>query len=288
VDPELKQIRTFQGDVASTIGKQKESLVSIQYAEKSKTEALNQRQAVESSGSESKSETIKIISLILGTFILLAGATAGGWYVFKVYSTQKTEPVIYVPVNRLISTAKTIDIDATSLSRSGIMNLTAQEEEVRTPAGEVTHLNIPLSTREFFEKLEIRPPGNLVRAFDDIFMLGILGGERSSVFVIIKLLSFENAFAGSLAWEERMIEDIGPLFATRSTSRNIASGSRFEDVITRNKDARVLYSPVDEESGLRETLLLYSFFDNNTLIITDSEESLRTLLGLLSSELLSR
>ena len=54
------------------------------------------------------------------------------------------------------------------------------------------------------------------------------------------------------------------------------------DITIKNKDARILKSPTGQ------TVLLYSFYNNNMLILTDNEETLRALLTKLDSEKLSR
>jgi hypothetical protein len=109
-----------------------------------------------------------------------------------------------------------------------------------------------------------------------------LGEAKQSNFIIFRLSSFENAFAGMLAWEETLAEDIGPLFKNSTKLATLYPTKEFEDITARNKDARVLRS----ETG--EILLLYSFFDNNTLIITENDEAMRSLINKLSSSLLSR
>lgn len=281
VKPEesLRQIRTFQGDVANTIGKQKESLVSIQRAEKTRAESSG-FPAEESSLDKN---TLKIVLVLVTSFFLIAAGAAGGWYAYNEFTKKRAPAVISIPANRLISAARTVDADPATLSRSEIIGITARETEAEMASGEVTHINIPVSTREFFETLETQAPGHLIRAFNPLFMLGILEAEQPSVFVLIRLSSFENAYAGMLSWEKNLIQDIGPLFSTRIALNNVPQGQEFQDVITRNKNARALYGP--EGTGV---LLIYSFFDNDTLIITDSEKALETLLGRLSSELLSR
>ena len=109
-------------------------------------------------------------------------------------------------------------------------------------------------------------------------MFGTFG---ESAFLIIKLASFENAFAGMLMWEKSLSQDIGPLFATAEFLRSVPPETVFTDITDRNKDIRILAL-----GG--QPILLYSFLDNNTLIITDSMETLRTLIDRLTQEKLSR
>ena len=84
-----------------------------------------------------------------------------------------------------------------------------------------------------------------------------------------------------LAWENIMAEDLLPLFSASEELKVIAPGYVFRDVTVRNKDVRALYAS-------STPVLLYSFFDNNFLIITDSFDALQTLIDRLTRERLSR
>ena len=113
-------------------------------------------------------------------------------------------------------------------------------------------------------------------------MFGSIGENPRSHFAIFKLKSFENAFAGMLEWESNIQRDIGPIFPTWEYARNLDPNTPFRDVATRNKDARVL------ATAEGEVALLYSFFDNNILIVTDNLGTLRTLIDRLTREKLLR
>ena len=78
-----------------------------------------------------------------------------------------------------------------------------------------------------------------------------------------------------------MARDIGPLFTTASLLRDTVSPPVFIDITDRNKDVRLL-----EVGG--ENVLMYSFFDNNMLIITDNIDTLRILVERLTRAKLSR
>lgn len=274
----LRQIRTFQGDVAETIGRQKESLVTIARAEHARPTPIVEE------APEARKARLRAVILLVGSFVLVGAGAFGGWWSYREFVRKTTPPAINVPESRLISAARVIALSASS-TRAELIEAASGASQDTLPPGEVAHIDIPLTAQKFMEALEARPPGHLTRALE-IFMLGVLGGEEPSIFILSKVSSFENAFAGMLAWESTMAADIGPLFSTRLALRDTA-GLSFEDTLSRNKHARVLYSAPNEERD-REALLVYSFFDNETLIITDSVESLRTLIEKLSTELLSR
>jgi hypothetical protein len=150
---------------------------------------------------------------------------------------------------------------------------------LRKGEGELAPLT---AASDFLSILETEAPGSLVRSLEPTFMFGALGESR---FIIFKLSSFENAFAGMLSWEKTLARDLGPLFASAPLLKTIPPESVFLDVISRNKDVRVLSTFVASST---EPVLLYSFFDRKALIITDSLETLRVLVDRLTQELLSR
>ncbi|OHB10841.1 MAG: hypothetical protein A3G05_02330 [Candidatus Zambryskibacteria bacterium RIFCSPLOWO2_12_FULL_45_14] len=267
--PPLKQIRTFQGDVAEALQRQQESLVSIQRAEHLK------RGSIEPSGDDQTRK--QSLFLILGSLLLFALGSAGAWYAYNAFIDKTRTPPIAVPVNRFITSNTEVNLDITASSSRDVVISAISGAAGNVPGNELHHIQVPLSSSEFFQTLGSRAPGSLVRAFDPLFMFGALG---QSNFLIIKLASFENAFAGMLLWEKNMAQDIGPLFTTAPLLKSIPVGATFTDVTDRNKDMRML--AIEGKS-----ILLYSFFDNNMVIITDSIETLRTLIERLTREKLS-
>ncbi len=270
----LKQIRTFQGDVAEVLQKQQESLVSIQQKEHLKRDSIESSTGTSSQNPNRRKE---LFFLFLGSLLFFTIGIVGVWYAYNEFIKKSTTTIIAAPANRFVSANTEVNLDLATTSRETfISNLSSATSGV--PNGELKHIVLHLSTSEFLEKLESRAPGSLIRAFDPLFMFGAFG---KSTFLIIKLASFENTFAGMLLWEKNLAEDIGPLFATAPLLRNIPSESVFIDITDRNKDIRAL-----APDG--QPILLYSFFDNNMLIITDNIETLRVLVDRLTREKLSR
>lgn len=279
----LKQIRTFQGDVADALKTQNESVVSIQRKEQAK------RSLEPEIEKDIQDDRKKLFLLILGVLVLTGLGSLVGWYAYHEFIRQTSAPVVETPPNRLVSTNMEVDIDTTLATRSTLLGLISDERaKGDTPRDEIKHLVLRtgtttpqalLTTQGLFTILDGRIPGTLLRSFSDIFMLGTVGGEPSSHFLLIKLSSFESAFAGMLNWESQMFNDLSLLLdLTPSTSQS----TTWIDMVTRNKDARAL---VDE---FGEVGLLYSFFDNQILIITDSVQTLDTLINRLNREKLIR
>ncbi|MEK7147914.1 MAG: hypothetical protein AAB758_01295 [Patescibacteria group bacterium] len=201
--------------------------------------------------------------------------------------------MVTMPENRFITPQQTIEIDLTGASRDKALEA-IQEETGGVREDELKHLVLrkgvgpaaPLITStEFFLILGGAVPSNLIRAFEPLFMLGTLGESR---FLIFKISSYDNAFGGMLNWENRMPSDIGPIFSTNDLVKNIPSTYVFKDIVSKNKDVRALFAPITPESTSTIPVLLYSFFDNRMLIITESLDTLKVLIDRLTQESLSR
>lgn len=305
-DSSLKQIRTFQGDVADALNRQQESLVSIQQTQQAKfrREGL----AAAETDDEIARRRKEFAMLIVGSIFFIALGGLGAWYGYSQYLEKTAPPVILTPENRFISTESTANIDASGKTREDI--LAAFDDALfDLPSGNLKQVVLrkglvdrPLSeaplveTRNFFEIMGTRAPGSLIRAFSPLFMLGAIGlpdqSLGSSRFIIIKLASYENAFAGMLNAEKIVAEDLAPLFSTSGLLNGIAPASVFKDVIVRNKDVRVLEVTEPGQGTTTpatvRTALLYSFLDNEILIITENLETLETLIERLTREKLSR
>lgn len=259
----------------------------------------------EEADKEARKKRGDFLFLFLGSIFFIVVGVVGAWYGYKTILERTAPPIIAVPESRFITPNEEVVLNATGLDRLGFgsafethVSLNGENELIHVVVRKVGTESSPLlTTSELMALLESRAPGSLVRAFDDVFMTGALGESR---FLILKLASFENAFAGMLSWEENIAEDLTPILANGLTVKAIAPGSVFKDVIVRNKDVRVLEHTVDSANSpqasttegtfteFTETVLLYSFFDNNMLIITDSIETLQSLIERLARERLSR
>lgn len=277
----LKQIRTFQGDVAEALKTQNESVVSIQRKEQAKKSLEPEIEK------NIKSERKKILLLILGILVLTSLGGLGGWYAYTEFINKTKPPLLDAPPNRLISSAIEVNLDTTDASRESLLVLISEEKfREDIPDGEIKHMvlrtgtstpRVIISTQELLRLLESRAPGPLVRSFDPVFMLGSIGEETPSTFLLIKLASFENAFAGMLNWESNLSSDLSTLFGVEEFGE-----TTWRDMVINNKDTRAIVDEVGEER------LLYSFFDNELLIITTGREALEIIITRLNREKLIR
>jgi hypothetical protein len=178
--PPLKQIRTFQGDVAEALQKQQESLVSIQRKEQLRRDSLGLSDNTAPSISKTRKESFLLIS---GSLLLFALGAIGVWFAYTEFINKTSTPSLAVPATRFVSVNEETILDITTSSREALINTlfvatsnVALEEDLRhIVLRKVTETDKSLlSTSEFLGILETRAPGSLVRAFDPLFMFGTL------------------------------------------------------------------------------------------------------------------
>jgi len=291
----LKRLRTYEGDIAETIRKQNESVASINIAEQKKKEVS--RIETEDSGQSYyiKNTVITIVSILL----IVGGIGAIG--VFYYLKNTNTPPPIINPVKTIISADTIVEVDASGLTKQKIID-SIKNTQTNEGSGAITYINFsntneeiktPIETEKFFTILQTKAPGALVRSFNKEFLLGIFSDENRSPFLIIKLGFFDNAFAGMLNWEKTMGDDLRPIFlseklipqittaefatstgtSTATTLIPIDLEQSWSDLIIQNKDTRILR---DLDSNI---VLIYSFLDEQTLLITTNEKTFINILN---------
>ncbi|MBX4195917.1 hypothetical protein KW796_03135, partial [Candidatus Parcubacteria bacterium] len=217
----LKQIRTYEGDVAEAIKNQGESVVSIQQAEEARRKAAGfmQNPAVDS-------ESHALLYAVL-TLVLVALGAFGIWYAYKTYQEKTAPPQTSTPINQLIAASSLSKIDASTLSRQTLIEKINKEKEKDRSASAVEQIELYrntgaaaelLTTSEFLTRLGSHAPSALVRALNPIFMLGVIGSDPPHTFMLIRVDSFVNAYPGMLQWEDRLTEDVMPIIGNSAPS----------------------------------------------------------------------
>lgn len=284
-NPDLKTLRTYQGDVEETIKGKKESVVSIVVAEKeSKKEPPNLLPEKKGMGVF----VTRGILPLLGIILFVSGV---GALVIIYYKMSSNNAPIEVALNSSLiqyTDKKSVDLDATKLpvgisAREIITkNLSSELSKYNKPAGSVLYLQflynkVELSSEDFFRNVAVSAPPALTRAFGQKYMAGVYSFDTNGIFLISSVDDYGNAYTGMLKWENSIAEDLPPLFKTSelsSVSFSVASGTPiFKDDAFNNQDVRILRN----SSG--ETVLVYGFADKNTLIITSDEKIYQAIVN---------
>ncbi len=92
-------------------------------------------------------------------------------------------------------------------------------------------------------------------------------------FILLKMRSAADIFTSLRAWEEKMFSDLHGFFGiTIDSSTNYLSIKDFEDGIIQNKNARMLY---DKDGNI---VMMYIYADDNSVIITNTENAAREIM----------
>ncbi len=143
----------------------------------------------------------------------------------------------------------------------------------------------PISSQTLLSVIAPGIPEELLRTISPSqYLLGTHVFDGNQEFLILRVESYEQAFSGMLEWERTMQQELTPLFSRtprpRIATENASStptislrGTPFRDKIVANHDARVILN----EAG--DILLLWSFVDRNTVVITTNNNTLSEIIG---------
>ena len=183
---------------------------------------------------------------------------------------QKTKALIGFSEEKIIPTAS-------STREKLVADILLEKKIFNLPVNSALYLNTvnktgkPESAESIMLLIAPQIPSSLARSFDSEYMLGIYSFDTNEPFIILTTNDFASSFSGMLRWEKTMISDLGKLF---SLSQNTASTTKqFKDEALRNKDLRIL------QNTNNKTVLLYSFIDKSTLVITANENILNAIVG---------
>lgn len=120
---------------------------------------------------------------------------------------------------------------------------------------------------EMLTLLEVHLNPQIISSLGNTLIFGSVLTSKNEPFVVLQSFNFDVLFSGMLMWEPNLQNDFSPLFGTPSTA------TKFTDGTVINKPTRFL---LDDEGKI---LLLYSFVNQSTVVITTSREALIELGG---------
>jgi hypothetical protein len=268
-DERIKSLRTYKGDVDDILSKGEASASSILIAEQKSTHVVPTLVWPQDNVARNK------FFIILGGILLLLGIIA----ISAVYYVKSTEQIATIKETKaLISFSEEKDLPVASVARDELLNELIQEKRsFKLPVNSVLYVNTtdtsggPAPVSNILSLLTPKMPGALSRSFGKEYMLGIYSFSTNEHFIILTVSDYAESFAGMLKWEKNIPVDLGKLFEIPVDGSG--AGATFVDEAYRNKDLRVLRN----QDG--KTVLLYSFVDRNTLIITTNEDILTAVIG---------
>ena len=269
----VSALRTYELDAAKLMNKEKTSLVSINIAETKK-----HRAAISAVTTASRA-----MSLYVSIILVVAGASVLALIYY--YSQTKGAPPVVVKPDSIISADVFKDIDISGMNATSIITTLGNTLSIQIPPTSLARFNLQkniagipknITSKEFMETVASQAPPALIRSFEPDFAIGVYNGLSREPFIIFKVASYENAYAGMLLWEKTLPDELGGFIsvgAKVSASPFITPEPTeiFEDKLVSNKDTRIWRN----ESGA--TAILYSFIDKNTLLITRDEAALKAI-----------
>lgn len=281
-------IRTYEKDASEALKNQNSSLSSIFIAEQKKKET--------NTPPPKESGPKRWPYVLGGVFLIIVALIA---VVFAVLKFFPKNDILQTPVaiNKIVVPDKEINIDITDLSSLEIQKeLQKVKISSKEKVGDVLVVNLVASTTEsiksadFFAKLSWRIPNKLTRMLEDDYAYGVHSFDGNAPFMVFKVSSYEQAFSGMLDWEKNIVSDLSISFdIPENTPIEVPSESTstpptfvivkdvFVDKVVKNKDTRMVI-----RNGV--PILLYSFSDRKTLIITTNENTFKEIMAHLSAD----
>lgn len=291
----IKPLQTLRGDIESVVKEGKTSAVNIAVAENKR--ATGAEETISNFTAPRHELPIKNILIGIAATILIIGGGIGLYFIYQKASTP--EPVaLNAQKQTLINTEVEKVLDISNLDRPKLVAIiNTEKNSLPKNLSTITGVNIirktsPLSSEasatttepvpagDFLEQLQIQADTSFIRALEPNFVFGfhILG--QTEPFLILKTNSYDSAYAGLLRWENYLATDLGPIFLSTPPAGGVVGF--FEDKIIYNKDTRIL----SDADG--KIILLYSFNDKNTIIITTNETTFKNLVDRLRAAKLIR
>ena len=263
----VKPVRTYERDIAESLREKKTSQTDV-YLEERKSGKAEKSKKLEGERSVRKFAVvlILIVSISAGTFIFLQ---------FSSLQKDRAKSTPKMPsFETLIRGDSSKIIDTTGKDRLLLVDFISGHLENISQPGRLVTFNLTkksisgedqlILASEFLNIMSPNIPDPLLRSFEGKMTFGyFILEENRSPFLLIKIESFDNAFFEMFRLEEKIPQE----FSFLSSKNPEGVRNQFEDMVSRNKDLRVLKT-LDGR-----TFILYSFLDPETLLITDELET---------------
>lgn len=299
--PSVRPVQTYQGDIASLVEGTRVSVVSAAAAE-----AQRRAQTV----TELPATYIRpvwprivMVAVAVGLFVGSIGLVA---FVAMRLLPVEPPPAVSAPLLYIDSQKTVVYVPGESRVKL-LSDLTEARDSVNLALGLISGVSVAANDNATIAAPDLLPfiapsmPPQLQRTMQDEYMFGIHAFDGNQPFLMFKVDSYTDAYAGMLAWEATMRTELSPLFtrvpnaaaqvrqqeniSTATSSAPTASTTTpttqtapvvFVDQIVENRDARVIR---DQYGNI---LLLWTFLDRTTVVVTTNQYTLREVVSRLS------
>ncbi|MBU4480012.1 hypothetical protein KKG48_01025 [Patescibacteria group bacterium] len=277
----MRTVRTYQGDVAGILKNQKTSFTKMVIAEE-------ERKRGKGKTINEKKKTRKTTT-ILGVFLIIVMA---GAYLFLENQNSQPKTIIEIKIPTIIFPNYQREILLKNLEKRTITKTIKEEElNILIPLGSIMQLyltredlkkeyiveqtegyKIILTTEVFLNSLETKVSNSLTRALKPDFVFGYHSSLGNNPFLLFKVKSYENVYAGMLDWEKYMYNDLIDIFKRENSTLSLNEETMtFKDIVVMNKDVRAI---LNKEGKIE---FAYSFPDKSTLVIANNKTTLEEI-----------
>ncbi|MFA6353952.1 MAG: hypothetical protein WCW93_03390 [Candidatus Paceibacterota bacterium] len=272
---------TYAEDMAEVIESNQEGLVK---------KIIHGEEEQEQEKKNLSPESAKNKFFILGSVLLIILA----FFILVFFFLKKDENIVVVEKQfiPIIFNDQSTFLEISGMDNKGIMRTVLSEvNNTKVKGGGLEGIYLTenkqiIGLRRFISliKSSFIPSDNPLFIKDDFLMGAVLTGLKSTspnagdFFILIKVRSTADIFDALRVWEGKMFSDLSGFFGfTLSKETNYLFTKEFQDGIVENKNARILYG----EDG--NTVMMYVFADNNSVIITDSQPVVHEIMLRLAS-----
>ncbi len=290
----VRPLETYKGDVEELVQTKNVSVVSIAAAEAQRRKKGGQMEEP----AVPHYSLRRAVMLVAGAVLVCAALGALG------YAALRNAPLpVQAPTQApfiSVDSAQVVTLPAQPTHSAVMQALTSAKNNVQLSLGLVAWLYPTVASTtagaeaqgltgpQIIALLAPDVPQELALTIEPTYLLGVHNYASYQPFLILSVDSYEQAYAGMLAWEPTMHSDLSPLFdytpspqlAGTATSSATTTAqflpTPFKDAVVESHDARV----IEDSSGTIE--FLWTFLDSNTLVITTNEYTLREVISRLS------
>ena len=225
-NPGLKNLRTYEGDIADVMSHKRTSTASIAIAETKKSEG---EEVISNKVDSEPSYALRNISLTILSLLLIGGGAFGAYYLYKISplyqmigSTPQTTPASQAQtVPSLVPADTQVVISIDKLGTQATIEKIQSEMAKTQPADSIKEIILTkttngavtrVSSTDMVSLLETSAPDILTRSLAPDWMLGVYqdSNGQENMFVVATNDFFQNTFAGMLQWESSMPDDLRP------------------------------------------------------------------------------
>ena len=193
------------------------------------------------------------------------------------------ESVVTLPIDTASAASlKATIAQARAQSNAPAGSITRIIPTVTTANANGTTATTPATLQQFFTALGLQLPSDLSQGIGSTFFFGIHAVDIKAPIFVIAVNSYDRAFAGMLAWEPAMNQNLSPAYDGVSTlitgPDGLPTTRKFSDAVMSNYDVREL----KDDSG--KVVLYYSFPTPNLLVIAESPSSFSEILSRLEAQ----